>query len=357
MKKIIFSTLIIGALATLLSMSACSNDNSPQEGQVTFKHVIDPVTAAAQKAAPGVKLDAQQKRALYVENETVLNLPTLTVRNKIIALRAIGLYLEDILPEIANVYGYAFQHLNARTQSGYQDVVDGSSEYLDQVGYLPKANLETLVDDKDVAKTFEYVGRWLSHLEIMRGVDELYKKSILVESAQDSLEPSVFKKYDRAVTLLRTLRLGFEKDMQAMEATLNAFNDDYTFKVQKRKATVQLIADKMQGMLPFLPLVENDKNTAAIKLFVERSNEIVKVLDLSDRGIADYKRKVGAMIRNEFRIVNDALSKVDLPDGSTDLGAEINNSINSSQEQFDAVMKLQIGFMVVKYSIDEIQKW
>lgn len=292
-----------------------------------------------------------EKRTLYVEALTEPQLEEKSLRDKIITTRSITLYLKTLLPEKGNPYSHMITFFNDSLLSEFKEAQKNSQPYMSEMLWIPdfkKYNGQISMGSADESLV-NYFAKLVATLRVLKTVNAYYTKSILVEPLAVSVGSVKAMQYTRALGLLTVMVSKYEKYFVQHAELRN--------QVLKKKRLVYLAVIKkiLSSMKPHMSLIENTSNKASIAKFMGEIKKLTQqageTLESSSKtnNILEVKRKLVVLFGSPAgKVVESAFSSVDLP---------ASGAIDGSEESFESVVRLEIGFGLLKNLCLQIENW
>lgn len=363
-QNLVYAPLVALAISPLFLTTACF-DPTPKTKITVPKFEFDPNTIAVPafdfsqlnipvpESDPRAKSkDPVERRAYFIENTNDEIYDLFSLRYKIIQSRALILYLGDILPSLGSPHKHMADFAGKTTKEAFKAAQKNSSKFMggepisDDAYWLPVENGKSItaadLSDEETKAVYNYFAQYIATAIMLKNtIQPIIEGSIVVESIEDSAGADVKAKFDKAWGHIQYIVNKYSELLAASDLTKNMAHE------MRPKVVTAMIATIAEGMKEYIGNVENASNKEALKQFVYNVAAVDKLGSkaLVKKQIAESFNKQS----NAYNQVVKALENVDLPDSG---------SIDGSEESFEAAMRLELGFDILKKFASEIEtKW
>lgn len=356
MNSRLFNRWTARVLCTLLALSytACSKfdrNDSASNGNTTFVTEKDETLKLAD-------LSPAERRALQIEAATPQRFDNHNILYKMIESRAAILYLTYLLPEKGNPYYHMAEFGEKSLKDSFVAGKDNGPELKKRGLFLPKNNgaditEKMLADDKELREVIAYFAQYVATATVLEKVvyPALANSPVILPLA-DSTSPEVAAKFAKAFGNPKTGQQGHIQYITKKYTELFAANPVLAKVLEvTRKKIILTIASIIAGaMEEHLDHVADmaDKNT--LQAFLDKVQGLA-TLNTDDAAVVPTKAQVNAVFdasSSEMKAAEQAFNGVDLPDSG---------DIDGAVESFEVVMRLDVGFDVLKTIKNETGKW
>ena len=300
----------------------------------------------------GLSLTAQagpvERRAVRIEQSSQSEMKDLSLRFKIIRTRALILYLENLIPAKGNPYYHMAQFADKYTKESFKAAQKNNSPAMKEVLWLPIAHDRQIKKhefdtDTDLNSVVTYFAKWVATTEVLKDlVQTTLEDSILVGSLEESIGQENSVKFKASWKHIEYLKKNYIEKINEQQALSDLIVRE------KKKATLAIASIIAENMKPSIDYVKNSTNSKALDQFLKNVQEL-STLSVSKKDLTATMNKVLKISNGaDYTLVKSALNSVDLPDSG---------DIDGAEESFEVVMRLDVGFDILKRIFLEVQSW
>lgn len=272
-----------------------------------------------------------------------------TLKDKIETARQSILTLTDFLPEKGNPYVHMANFGIEITKGPYFKAI-ASSQDLDKVVFLPGSKslsmtAEDLTTDENSKSVYQFFLVYSATAEVLETyIQPTLAESILVGSLENSIgveEAKIFRPTWQKIKDIATLY----KDIFYSNESLKA-----KYEETKRKITLVIcskIAEEFERNIDF---VEKGTDNQSLRLFITQVKTFAS-LSANVKDLIATKKSVAKVFDSKakpMQAAEKALNSVPLPDSG---------DIDGADSSFEIVMRLDVGFDVLKGLAGRISQW
>lgn len=346
---ILMARLILSSMTVTLLACTPSRHDLP-EGGVTF---ID-----GQDSLLSKNLGPVEKRAIQIEAATPERFDQHTLLLKMIESRAAILYLADILPEKGNPYYHMAQFGAQSLEQAFVKAINRAPELNERELFLPDDNgaaitQERLESDKELDEIIHYFAQYVATATVLEKlVFPVLAHSPLILPLSESASPEVAVKFARTFGNPKANQQGHIQYISRKYSALFIRNPilQKILDQKQKRVTLNIVSILAEAMEPHLDHVSDGTDKSALHDFIENV-KTARSLAVSDQELASTKIRISQIFDQqspEMKAAEFGLKGVALPDSG---------DIDGAEEAFEVVMRLDIGFDVLKALKEEVMKW